>query len=166
MLQGRAGGGGDDAVGWLYYFSPLHALPAEMRRDLGSLAALSTPFRPVVESNLWAGEPGISSPLHYDAAHNVFAQLRGTKRFLLFPPNASAALHVYPRVHPSTRQSQLDLRRLPPPPSFPRFHAARAARALGAQEVVLGPGDGLFIPAGCWHHVRSLSTAFSVSFWF
>lgn len=33
-------------------------------------------------------------------------------------------------------------------------------------EAVVGPGEALFIPSGCWHYVRSLSTAFSVSFWF
>ena len=38
-------------------------------------------------------------------------------------------------------------------------------RAVGRQ-VVLGPGEGLFIPAGCWHHVRSLSPTMSISFWF
>ena len=43
---------------------------------------------------------------------------------------------------------------------FPKFANARCA------EVVVGPGEGLFIPAGCWHHVRSLTPAFSVSFWF
>ena len=43
---------------------------------------------------------------------------------------------------------------------FPRF--AGVERLEG----VLGPGEGLLIPAGCWHHVRSLSPAFSVSFWF
>jgi lysine-specific demethylase 8 len=33
-------------------------------------------------------------------------------------------------------------------------------------ETVLAPGEMLFIPAKCWHYVRSLSTSFSVSFWF
>ena len=33
-------------------------------------------------------------------------------------------------------------------------------------EAVLGPGDALFIPAGWWHYVRSLSTSFSVNYWF
>ena len=47
-------------------------------------------------------------------------------------------------------------------PDLGRFPEFQRAACL---EVVLGPGDGLFIPAGCWHHVRSLSTAFSISFW-
>ena len=32
-------------------------------------------------------------------------------------------------------------------------------------EGILGPGDGLFIPVGWWHYVRSLDVSFSVSFW-
>jgi len=39
------------------------------------------------------------------------------------------------------------------------------AHAVGVEGVV-GPGDLLFVPARCWHYVRSLSTAWSVSFWF
>jgi lysine-specific demethylase 8 len=43
--------------------------------------------------------------------------------------------------------------------AYPAFAAATYA------ELVLAPGDVLFIPAGHWHYVRSLETSFSVSFW-
>ncbi|KAK9429172.1 hypothetical protein V1505DRAFT_387289 [Lipomyces doorenjongii] len=33
-------------------------------------------------------------------------------------------------------------------------------------DCILAPGDGLFIPAGWWHYVKSLSQSFTVSFWF
>lgn len=33
-------------------------------------------------------------------------------------------------------------------------------------ETILGPGDTLFIPRGCWHYVRSLTASVSVNFWF
>lgn len=33
-------------------------------------------------------------------------------------------------------------------------------------EGVLGPGECLYIPLGWWHYVESLSTSFSVSYWF
>lgn len=33
-------------------------------------------------------------------------------------------------------------------------------------QAVLQPGEVLFIPARCWHYVRSLSTSISVNFWF
>ena len=33
-------------------------------------------------------------------------------------------------------------------------------------ETLLGPGDMLFMPQGCWHYVRSLTPSMSVNFWF
>ncbi len=33
------------------------------------------------------------------------------------------------------------------------------------RETVLGPGDGLYIPARHWHYVRALSPSISVNFW-
>ncbi|KAG2446892.1 hypothetical protein HYH02_008048 [Chlamydomonas schloesseri] len=39
------------------------------------------------------------------------------------------------------------------------------AAELPFQDVVLGPGQMLYIPPGWWHFVRSLTTSFSVSFW-
>lgn len=86
------GGGGADRSEWPYYFAPVSTLPSPLRNDLRGAAALSTPFVPIVETNLWVGAPGVSSPLHYDVAHNVFAQLRGHKRFLLFPPELTDSL--------------------------------------------------------------------------
>ena len=147
-----------------YFFSPVGDLPAALRRDVDT-SRLSTPFQPVVEANLWAGSAGVASPLHFDAAHNVYAQLRGRKRFVLFPADVSDDLYVFPRLHPSTRQSRLDLRALPPA-GFGRFTAAapRAPKAvacarcaLHAQEVALMPGDVLYIPPYVWHRVATLA---------
>ena len=33
-------------------------------------------------------------------------------------------------------------------------------------EAVLKPGDSLYMPAGTWHYMRSLSASMSVNFWF
>lgn len=33
-------------------------------------------------------------------------------------------------------------------------------------ETVLGPGEGLYIPSGWWHYVRSLDASGSVNYWF
>ena len=32
-------------------------------------------------------------------------------------------------------------------------------------DLLLGPGEAVYIPPKCWHYVRSLSVSFSVSFW-
>ena len=33
-------------------------------------------------------------------------------------------------------------------------------------DLILGPGECLYIPPKCWHYVRALTVSFSVSFWF
>ena len=43
---------------------------------------------------------------------------------------------------------------------FPEFAKATAF------DVILGPGDFVFIPARCWHYVRSLTASISLNFWF
>lgn len=45
---------------------------------------------------------------------------------------------------------------------YPKFSQAYERRL----DLVLGPGDALFMPKGTWHYVRSLTTSMSVNFWF
>lgn len=123
------------------------------------------------------------------AAHNVYAQLVGSKRFVLIAPDESTNLYVYPRLHPSTRQSQVDLRAVPAD-CFHRFHTRlrswehrakvanatqsraetsrerrlrhameHATRCFPACEVILTPGDVLFIPPYWWHRVSTIGYA-------
>ncbi|KAK9450783.1 uncharacterized protein V1518DRAFT_411697 [Limtongia smithiae] len=47
-----------------------------------------------------------------------------------------------------------------------RERYANFAWDSGYLECILAPGDALFIPAGWWHYVKSLSPSFSVNFWF
>ena len=146
---------------WPYFFSPVDALPAELRAELGGLLArLRTPFLPALESNAWAAAPGVTSPLHYDAAHNVYSQLTGRKRWLLLSPDDAPRLYPYPRLHPSTRQSQIDLH-APPERGFDHYRGARGR--LRVLEVVLAPGDRLYVPPYWWHHVRVVGGASAVA---
>jgi hypothetical protein len=51
---------------------------------------------------MWAGRASLrqgfgESPLHHDDTDNIYAVVKGSKRFLLFPPEHSAAL--YPIGH-------------------------------------------------------------------
>ena len=48
-------------------------------------------------------------------------------------------------------------------PDFDQFPDFRNATAY---DVVLAPGDFVFIPAKCWHYVRSLTASISMNFWF
>ena len=47
----------------------------------------------------------------------------------------------------------------------PDFDQFPISERIG-DDVVLAPGDFVFIPAKCWHYVRSLTASISMNFWF
>jgi len=109
---------------------------------------------------MFVGQRGCVTPAHIDEQHNIFAQLCGRKRFVLFPPGDWDKLYPFPNGHPNDRQSQVDYRE-PDFSRFPRFVDVKP------YEAVLGPGDVLFVPQYWWHHVENLDDGcVSVNFWF
>ena len=116
--------------------------------------------------NAWLGPSGTVTPLHFDSYDNVLTQVVGYKRIKLYGADQTRYLYAIDAangggggIDAQGNVSAVDVE-APDLERFPLFAEAKG------QEVVLGPGDGLYVPAGCWHHVRSLSRAFSVSFWF
>jgi len=55
---------------------------------------------------------GNVTPCHYDEQQNMFASIRGYKRFILFPPSKFECLYPHPVHHPYDRQSQVMLNNL------------------------------------------------------
>ncbi|XP_014247507.1 hypoxia-inducible factor 1-alpha inhibitor-like [Cimex lectularius] len=110
---------------------------------------------------LLIGMEGNVTPCHYDEQENIFAQVRGFKRFILFPPEQFACFYPHPVYHPHDRQSQVDFDS-PDLEKFPKFAEVRG------EEAIVGPGDILYIPIYWWHHVESLMNGgytVSVNFW-
>ena len=107
---------------------------------------------------------GARSILHFDQYDNLFVQISGSKRFKIYDPQQTCNLYPYPVHHPMDTRSQVDLE-YPDYDAFPRL-----ARAKGVQ-LVLQPGQTLFLPAYWWHEVitePSLSETeltISVNFW-
>mmetsp|Transcript_34097 Transcript_34097/g.89652 ORF Transcript_34097/g.89652 Transcript_34097/m.89652 type:complete len:674 (+) Transcript_34097:66-2087(+) len=93
------------------------------------------------------------TPTHYDGHHNVFLQLAGAKRFLLFAADQGGSLYPFPALHPLDPLSRVDLE-LPDEEIASRF--PRARRSLRGAVVVLEAGDVLVMPQGVWHQVHSL----------
>ncbi len=102
-----------------------------------------------------------TTPLHFDPVHNIFVQIRGRKRILLFPP--SNYLSFYPAAVDDNRGLQ-DFSKVDPNlPSlelFPKFPWQKRI------EVLLRPGEMLYIPPFWWHHVTAVEENISVSFWY
>ncbi|CAK0827075.1 unnamed protein product [Prorocentrum cordatum] len=51
---------------------------------------------------------GAYSRLHYDQNANLYLQVRGAKRWLIFPPECGPMLYPYPKGHPLDRKARLD----------------------------------------------------------
>lgn len=99
----------------------------------------------------WIGPAGSFTPLHHDLTNNFLCQIVGRKRVKLVPPSETRLLYNDRHVFSAIR----DLDR---PDLASRFPLAANVRAY---DVLLNPGDILFIPVGWWHQVRALD--FSVS---
>ncbi|CAL9109602.1 lysine-specific demethylase JMJ30 isoform X1 [Musa acuminata AAA Group] len=107
--------------------------------------------------NAWFGPLGTVTPLHHDPHHNLFAQVVGRKYIRLYP--ASASENLYPHAESMlSNSSQVDLDNIDYQ-EFPKVEG------LDFIDCVLEEGEMLYIPPKWWHYVRSLSTSFSVSFW-
>ncbi|KAK7862279.1 hypothetical protein R5R35_006647 [Gryllus longicercus] len=117
---------------------------------------------PLTSNLLLISMEGNVTPCHYDEQQNFFAEVRGYKRCILFPPEQFECFYPYPVYHPHDRQTQVDFDR----PDYNRFPKFREARG---QEAVVGPGDVLYIPIYWWHHIESIMRGgytISINFWY
>lgn len=143
----------DDLKADMEPMSPLVSVPPSARsksnKEDQSTGRLTT---------VWLGPSGATTQAHYDVHDNFYAQVVGRKRFLLFPPNQYRQMYINGFMSQAAQQSQVDLEN----PDFERFPLFASATAL---DVVLEPGDVLYVPALWFHHVIAVEMSFSVSIW-
>lgn len=98
--------------------------------------------------------------LHYHARHqSILAQIRGAKRFYLYPP--SLTRHLRPNAWPADAHniSRYGMN-IPDPSSFPEAVRHRIVVAD------LAPGDIIYVPPHWWHLVESIGDSVSATlFW-
>lgn len=98
------------------------------------------------------GMRGVIAESHCDLSRNMIALLDGERRYIIGHPNTCSNLYLYPRGHPSGRHASFDWSNPTNWDLHPKFHDALHS------EVVMKPGDVLYLPTAWFHYIVNLST--------
>lgn len=121
------------------------------------------PLRPGAgEARLWLCNRARVAA-HSDPAGNIAYCAAGRRRFTLFPPEQLGNLYLGP-FDPTPGGTPIAMTD-PLEPDFERF--PRFAEAMDAAlDVLLEPGDAIFVPYGWYHHVEALDpVSLLVNYW-
>lgn len=111
---------------------------------------------------LFVGGQGSITHMHFDIdmSHILHTQFAGRKRVLLFPYNEQHKLYRKPfevlsvadfSNYYDDEKSKLDVEKFP-----------AVEKAVG-YDIILNPGDTLFMPCGYWHHMEYIDSGFAMS---
>jgi hypothetical protein len=125
---------------------------APLLDDIGSLPPLCDRSQLAARSSFWFGPAGTVTPLHHDTLMLFHTQVVGRKRWRFVSPLEWSRVYNLRHVF-----SEIDLER----PDAARFPAFEEATVL---EVVVEPGETMFLPLGWWHQVASLDVSLSFSY--
>ncbi|QQF06279.1 cupin-like domain-containing protein [Sinorhizobium meliloti] len=120
--------------------------------DIGDLPGILDRSRKDAESvQLWLGPAGSSTPIHHDLTDGLIVQVDGRKRVILLSPYETEELQ---RAYRNIGRAGPGIEPI----------GSTTTRTIGwSGEVVLGPGDILFVPLGWWHCVENLTPCISLS---
>ena len=149
------GGPGNDSYITAYNSARNREALAPLALDMGLLAKFLTREHPTPDGMMWIGPAGTVTSLHHDLTNNFIAQLVGRKRIKLVP--AAEVGKLYNHQHVFSQITDLE---------DPAADWSRFPRLLGAHvyEIVLDPGEILFVPLGWWHQVKSLDFSVTATF--
>ena len=125
---------------------------APILADIGSLPAFCDRSQLAQRSSFWFGPAGTVTPLHHDTLMLCHTQIVGRKRWRFISPLQTPLLYNHFEVY-----SPIDIDR----PDLNRYPLFAQATVL---EVVVEPGETVFLPLGWWHQVTALDVSLSFSF--
>jgi hypothetical protein len=99
------------------------------------------------------GMKGVIAENHFDLSRNAINVLYGQRRYILAHPNQCNNMNLLPKGHPSARHSAVDWSD-PDLEDYPTFENARV------NEIVMQPGDVLYLPTNWFHYIISLGLNF------
>lgn len=113
---------------------------------------------PWFRARFWLSAAETGSPLHRDPPDNLFAQIWGKKRFVLFAPDDTKNLYRHRIWSGLPDFSPVDAER----PDYVRFPKLLSARPITCE---VGEGEVLYLPRYWWHQVTSVTRSASVNLW-
>jgi len=125
---------------------------APLLADIGRLPRVCDRTQLAERSSFWFGPAGTITPLHHDTLMLFHTQVVGRKRWRFISPLQIACLYNYNNVFSPIDLDHPDLHR------YPDFARAQVL------EVIVEPGETVFLPLGWWHQVTALDISLSFSF--
>ncbi|KAG0632836.1 JmjC domain protein [Tuber brumale] len=150
---------------------PINEIP-ELKATLPTPQYIHAGKGDIYNVNLWMGHAALmATPLHKDPNPNLFVQLAGTKRVRMFEPDTGRGImHKFgggvKRFRMPDEMMDGKHRGILENVVW-REHEAKDG--VSGFEATVGPGDGVFIPKGWWHAIRSVGedgAVVSVNWWF
>jgi len=120
--------------------------------DVGPLPDYCNPADLARCASLWVGPEGTKTPLHHDTLMLLHTQIVGRKRWRFVAPSYAPRLYNEFDVYSPVNFEPLDVQRFP------------EAAKVQVLEVVVEPGETMFLPLAWWHQVTSLDKCISLSF--
>jgi len=96
------------------------------------------------------GMRSVIAEAHFDGSRNSIAMIGGLRRWILTHPDQCEHMYMLPYGHPSGRHSEIDWSK-PDYNLYPQFAKVRS------NEVILQPGDFLYVPTYWIHYIISLN---------
>jgi hypothetical protein len=148
-------GAGNDAYLTAYNSERNADALSVLHDDLGFLDKFLDRQAATPRGMMWIGPAGTLTPLHHDLTNNFIAQIVGRKRVKLSPAAEIGKLynarHVFSEI-PDLEDAAVDMA------AHPRLTGLRS------YDLILEPGDILFVPVGWWHQVKSMNFSVTLTF--
>ena len=125
---------------------------APLLADIGRLPQVCDRAQLPAHASFWFGPAGTVTPLHHDTLMLFHTQVVGRKRWRFISPLQIAHLYNHNNVFSPIDLDHPDLQR------YPDFAKAQVL------EVVVEPGETVFLPLGWWHQVSALDVSLSFSY--
>ena len=125
---------------------------APLLDDIGSLPDYCDAAQLRNSCSFWFGPAGTVTPLHHDTLMLFHTQVVGRKRWRFISPLETPQLYNYHDVY-----SPIDIDR-------PDLHRYPDFAKVTVLDVVVNPGETVFLPLGWWHQVTALDLSMSFSF--